>query len=124
MNSPTRFEVAGPFPIPYDAPKTGTSKHIAVAHAKSFWDDAATRRLQSATGCYVFALKTGPGFSPWYVGKATKGFGQEVFTDHKLRIYNEVVFAGRKGTPVLFFVVRPGRRARPERSRSTRWRPT
>ena len=65
------------------------------------------RKVAGRTGCYAFALRAGKGFMPYYVGKATKGFKQEVFTDHKLKKYHEVLVKGSKGTPVLFFVVHP-----------------
>jgi hypothetical protein len=38
------------------------------------------------------------------VGKASKAYKNEVLVDHKLLYYNEVVFKGHKGKPVLFFV--------------------
>lgn len=82
-------------------------KRIRTAHVESFWADPDIEHLSDASGCYVFCLKSGRGFSPWYVGKATRGFGKEVFTDHKLTRYNDVVYAGHKGTPVMFFVVAP-----------------
>jgi len=37
---------------------------------------------------------------------------QECFTDHKLEHFNEVLFSGDKGTPVLFFVVPGGNRCK------------
>ncbi|QYY36868.1 hypothetical protein [Ruficoccus sp. ZRK36] len=59
-------------------------------------------------GCYVFALKAGRGHKPWYVGKATKSMYQECLSLDKLNKYNEVLFKGNKGTPVLFFIVLGG----------------
>jgi hypothetical protein len=56
-------------------------------------------------GCYIFALKTGRGHIPYYVGKAAKqSFEEECFTHHKLAShYHEVVLA-HKGIPYLFLV--------------------
>jgi len=42
--------------------------------------------------------------SPIYVGEATKGFGQECFTNDKLLKYALGLATYDKGTPVLFFV--------------------
>jgi hypothetical protein len=41
---------------------------------------------------------------PVYIGKATKTFEQEMFTDHKRNKYNEALADQAKGTPILFFV--------------------
>lgn len=111
FDDPVLFDVEGPFDIPYDAHRKGVSKRISVSHGREFWSRPDCAPFRGATGCYVFALASGPGHSPWYVGKATKGFEQEVFTDHKIRTYNDVVFAGHKGKPVMFFVVRPGKKS-------------
>ena len=58
-------------------------------------------------GCYVFALRASKGYRPWYVGKAAKSMKQECLGTYQLKKYNQVLFPGRKGTPVLFFIV-PG----------------
>ena len=39
------------------------------------------------------------------MGKTTKTFQQEVFTDHKVRKYNDALADQSRGTPILFFVV-------------------
>lgn len=103
-SSPTSFTVHGPFDIPYDSQRRGTSKHIGRNHALEFWAGPAVAAFRKGRGCYVFALASGPGFSPWYVGKTIKGFEAETFQDHKLAYYNEVVYKGRKGKPVLFLL--------------------
>jgi hypothetical protein len=108
MSGPTTdLVVYGPFPVPYDSPGTGTSKRIGRTHSKEFWDQPELRTIRRKQGCYIFALATGRGHTPWYVGKATKSFHQEALTDHKLVYYNDVVYNGRKGRPVMFFVGRP-----------------
>lgn len=105
----TIFDVAGPFEIPFDT--EGRAKHISDGHVKAFWD--IHNQIGGRAGCYIFALRSSKGFSPWYVGKATKSFQQECFADHKLRKYNRLLFKGDKkgappkGTPVMFFIVLP-----------------
>lgn len=68
--------------------------------------------LKAKTGCYVFAMRSGGGITPVYVGKATKSFGQECFTSHKLGKCNEILADYSRGTLVLFlFESPPGKRA-------------
>ena len=109
MPMQTELEVYGPYPIPHESLGKGTSKRITRPNAKDFWADKVMRSIASKQGCYTFALKYGSGFTPWYVGKATKTFEQEALADHKLVHFNEVIFRGHKGTPVMFFVARPGK---------------
>lgn len=94
------FTVKGPFPVP--ASTLAAGRHISAAEGKAFWE--MHEGLATDRGCYVFAFRAAKGFVPIYVGKATKSFGQEIFTDHKLNKYNYGLASRRKGTPVLFFV--------------------
>ena len=101
--------VYGPFEIPFEAnTKASGVKRITSEHAKAFWRSADVGGLRQKRGCYVFALRAAKGFKPWYVGKAARGFQQEVFTSHKQTHYNKALFRGDKGSPVLFFVAPPG----------------
>jgi hypothetical protein len=104
----TVLEVYGPIEIPHDGLKKGSSKRISRALAKEFWEQEDAQLLTQKQGCYIFSLRVGRGFTPWYVGKAGKTFEQECFTDHKIGHYNEVLWSGIKGTPVMFFVAQPG----------------
>lgn len=83
-------------------------KYIDNAEKKNFLIDLDDADLSMKQGCYVFAIRAGRGFCPWYVGKATKSFRQECMTSHKLHNYNAVLSGGRKGTPVMFFVCPDG----------------
>ena len=83
---------------------------------KDFWqqvEEKFAQGLAKASGCYIFGTRAGKGAMPWYVGKATKTFLQECFTDRNLRKYDKVLVE-RKGTPILFFLARrtPGGRFR------------
>jgi hypothetical protein len=51
----------------------------------------------------MFCLEDGETIKPWYVGMTVNqnGFRDEVFTDHKLRIYNDCI-GRRRGRPSLF----------------------
>ncbi len=55
-------------------------------------------------GVYVYALRAGRGYTPIYVGKATKSFKQECFTPDKIARHYSKSF-GEFGTPVMFFLV-------------------
>lgn len=96
------LKVYGPFDIDFD--KNGKVKRITTRHGNNFWALSELDALKLKQGCYVFGLRAARGFKPWYVGKASKGFKQETFTSHKLNHYNDALFRGNKGTPVLFFV--------------------
>lgn len=104
----TDLEIVGPISIPFQKSVQGCAKHIGKVEVKAFWETAEAEAIAEKQGCYVFALKAGKGFRPWYVGKATKTMRQESLHPHKLAHYNEVLFQGMKGTPVLFFVVLGG----------------
>ena len=94
------FDVYGPFEIP-------RSEGEIRRPGRKWWreqnDSYDMGELSGAAGCYLFCLQSGTRFRPWYVGMtiAEAGFEGEVFTDHKLAIYNECV-ADRRGRPVLF----------------------
>ena len=75
-----------------------------------FWKYVEARRyegLAAAIGIYVFSLRFGTNFTPWYVGKtcSDKGFRGEVFQDHKLEHYYAAA-GGRRGEPCLHLVAR------------------
>ena len=102
------LENFGPFPIPFYRKKK--IKRINYEHIALFWDDTGCKEMAGKQGCYIFAIKSGKGFTPWYVGLATKNFKQECFMPHKTKKYNSLLFEGKKGTPVMFFVARPGKK--------------
>jgi hypothetical protein len=104
----TELIVLGPYSIPYTRQDKGTAKHITNDNAKSFWEQEKVKQVAMKQGCYIFALKAGKGFTPWYVGKATKNFKQEALHPTKRSHYNEVIFRGKKGKPVFFLVAKPG----------------
>lgn len=109
LTAMTELEVYGPFDIPCD--KNGERKWIGKNHGTEFWSQPAVADLRMKQGCYVFATRASKGFKPWYIGKATKAFAQEVFTPHKRGDhYNTVLQRGVKGSPVLFLIARPGAR--------------
>ena len=94
------FVIKGPFEVPVKKEKAG--RLVTTEQANMFWSNHAS--VQYDVGCYVFGFRAARGIKPMYVGKASKKFRQEVFTDHKRNKYNEALAKQAKGTPVIFFV--------------------
>lgn len=88
---------------------TGRNKFITAACKRSFLDSEDFAWYANKQGVYVFALRAGKGYKPWYVGKTNgqKGMSRECMTDNKVNKYNEAMRRSN-GSPVLFFVVPPG----------------
>jgi hypothetical protein len=97
--------VHAPIEIPFR--KNGKLKHIYGVNVRAFWKQRAAKVIAAKKGCYIFALKAGQGYTPWYVGKATKTFKKEALGPYQLNNYNDVLFDGRKGKPVMF-IIAPG----------------
>jgi hypothetical protein len=101
-----KFENYGPFKVP----RRGAV--IDRSALGMFWNTISEQApgLATAQGCYIFAIKAGKGYTPWYVGKAAgrDGFQQEALSDGKQNQYNWAWSsqAYGKGTMVLFFVAR------------------
>jgi hypothetical protein len=92
------FDPRGPFPLKRDTNRLGRS--IGDLSVERFWALPKVAALESKIGCYVFVI----GNRPFYVGKATKSFGSEVFSNKNLAAYREAVtkFPGRVS---FYFVV-------------------
>jgi hypothetical protein len=98
------FTAHGPFAAPFYQGKAGRTVTPSVGN--TFWKSHPAIALEK--GCYVFAMRSGGGILPTYVGKATVNFGQETFTDHKCGSHYNLALANySKGRPVLFFVFHP-----------------
>src|ERR1019366_3224895 len=93
------FQPYGPFPVKRSDGHIDRSKEAK----RAFWDMANKNKeclnVASGCGCYVFAIRTRRGVIPWYVGKAERqGFEMEIFTNHKLLLYNEALKQQRRAT--------------------------
>lgn len=102
----TDLKLIGPIDIDYHDAKA--AKCILPENKKEFFDRLDKHGLSDKQGCYVFAMRSGKGFTPWYVGKATKTMSQECMTQDKLEKFSRVFAAGTHGSPVMFFVVPEG----------------
>ena len=104
----TMFTIHGQFNIPYEKRKGGRTLVF-----DSFWDgDSAAHYLRNKCGCYVFAIRTGRGLTPIYVGKATKTFGQETFNPTNKHKYQNGFSEYARGLPVIFFVMHPTKKGK------------
>lgn len=108
----TAFKVEGPFDVPME-PQV-ESKMVAEDVSSLFWKKHTS--LKTKKGCFVFALRAGKGMTPLYVGKTNNSFEKECFTDHKLKHYNYALASYKKGTPIMFFVVYPAKKGKPNAS--------
>jgi hypothetical protein len=80
-------------------------ENVHVKHVDEFWSGEEAKKIQNKKGCYIFCLKNGPGYTPWYVGKTDRTFKLECFTDNKLKKYNGLLHSGNnQGIPCMFFV--------------------
>jgi hypothetical protein len=96
------FDVRGPYELKRIGPKglVNRDSREALQECVATEDEG----LLDACGCYVFSLRAGPGFTPWYVGQSQKrSIIQEAMNSDNLVKYNEVL-NGRKGTPILFLL--------------------
>src|ERR1700692_2771740 len=96
------FKVVGPLKVHFLKDIGGRT--IRDTDIVSFWRSHANK-FQKYRGCYVFAMRTGGGCTPGYVGKTKKTFKQEAFGSHQLKRYYEFMASYKSGRPVLFFVL-------------------
>lgn len=102
------FAVEGPYEVPcVDKP----GGKVISEELSSFWEKC--KKVQNRRGCYVLAMRAGKGFTPLYVGKTSRTFDKECFTDHKLVHYHHALSDYAKGTPVMFFIVLPRAKGKP-----------
>jgi hypothetical protein len=105
----TIFTVQGPFEVPCYRGKA--ARTITDENIKEFWNKYPS--LGKQRGCYIFGIRAAKGWTPGYVGKATRGFKQEVFSPHKLTRYQQFLADYLKGSPIIFCVVGPSQKGAP-----------
>ena len=92
-----KFKISKKYKIP-----TINSGNICINEQKleEFWKE---NDMGNKNGVYIFAMRKGHGaILPYYVGKASNGFKQECFTNHKIATYVNVLC--KKGTPFMYFI--------------------
>lgn len=98
----TQFTCHGPYKISVEVGAGGKSITDDKGKIAAFWE--STNGLETRRGCYVFGIKTGRNVIPYYIGKATEGFGQEIFTNDKRTKYQKALNIYLKGAPAFFFL--------------------
>ena len=96
------FEPLGPYVVPAGAAK---KKYVDKEKVLSFWKKYP--KLASRTGCYIYGVRAGKGWTPYYIGKATRDFESEALSDRNLVHFVNKVLNDRTGTPILFFLAEP-----------------
>ena len=103
------FSVKGPFDIKKE--RVGKGRYRLLF--EDFWSSSsAIAKISEERGVYVFAAKTGRGYAPLYVGKATKSFGKEAFNPTNKHKYSDAMLKYERCRPVMFFVTPPERRGK------------
>ena len=97
------FSVSGPYVIPVYQGKNGRIVRTEEGDAFFKQHPSASKKR----GCYILAMRAGGGITPTYIGKATKTFGQECFSPHKLGKCNESLVDYERGTLIMFLVEAP-----------------
>jgi hypothetical protein len=102
-----RFKTLGPFEVPHDG--SADKKYIRTDDVRGFWEEHAD--IAARKGVYVFGVRAGRGgYTPIYVGKATRTFGQETFTVRNLHHYNHGLRDWKASRPVVIFIAHPEQR--------------
>jgi hypothetical protein len=95
------YDVYGPFEI------SKTGKDFAGDAIKEFWETVEDydEGLSYAVGIYIFSIRHGETYTPWYVGKtnAKLGFRGEVFQTHKLDHYLTTT-QQKRGCPIVHLI--------------------
>lgn len=101
------FKPHGPFELGDPVVRLAGKTREVVGKEMRRW--LASQPQGGARGVYLFALRTGRGVIPWYVGKTWASFSAECSQAHKLLKYQRAM-ALSKGTPVLYLLVDPSSR--------------
>ena len=98
------FNMQGPFEVPFL--KKDGGQFINGDCADAFLKKHSA--LMARKGVYIFCLKIASGVIPAYVGKATKSFKQEAFTNDKLLKYNDALTDYKNDwKPLMYLAVHP-----------------
>ncbi len=104
------YIISGPHVIPTKRISKGV-KHLDFSKeaVDKFWKDEKDRTglpIDAACGCYIYGIRAGKGFTPWYVGQAKVSFDRQLFSLHKYQKFFEHYEAIHKGTPVVMLIIR------------------
>lgn len=103
-----KFSIDGPFKVPLTR---GIGGRVFDSECAAQFFNKHPEPVQDK-GCYVFAFRSGRGYTPIYIGKATKSFKQEIFQPHKQVKLAKALGNRKRGSLVVFFV-RPAKKRGP-----------
>ncbi len=114
-----KFDIYGPYDIPRN--RYGKSNLITKDSVATLREVIDNDSLVNGCGCYVFAMRAGKGFKPWYVGQASRmKLLDEALNPNNREKYNKIS-ASQKGTPILFLIPKlttGGKFAKPTRNKN------
>lgn len=114
-----KFNVYGPYKIPKTIYRK--SKLITKDSIEPLQANIDNEELVNGCGCYVFAIRAGKGYTPWYVGQAAKmRLLVEAMNSNNREKYNKIL-GDHAGTPVLFLIPKltnSGKLAKPTKSKN------
>ena|SRR5579859_3802456 len=96
------FDIVGPFELT----RHGTKKLLTEQSMTDMRPEIERRKrgLSKACGCYVFAIRAGKGYTPYYAGQACKqSIFREALNRSNREKYNKAC-SESKGKPVLFLL--------------------
>lgn len=97
-----KFDIYGPYEVPRN--KYGKTKLITKDSLPTLLKAINNDGLVNGCGCYVFALRASKGYTPWYVGQASKmRLLDESMNPNNREKYNKLI-ASHRGTPVMFYI--------------------
>jgi hypothetical protein len=100
------FDVAGPFKINRYGKKSKIINDQSLEEFKGVIDSLKGRHegLSDAIGCYVFAIRAGKGYTPYYVGQTCRqSLVKQALNPSNIMKFNKVCSSG-SGNPFLFFI--------------------
>lgn len=105
----TEFKVDGPFRLP----TAGGAASRALD--RSAFSKLIPAELSRKVGCYVFAIRVGKTYRPYYVGQTCADFSRECFNRRNVKAYDRVLGQhGKSCPPVLFLISMPSRKIKPK----------
>lgn len=96
------FDVAGPYELIRDGKKKLITERSAADLKEKLTKDNPS--LTTACGCYVFTVRAGRGYTPYYVGQSCRqSILREALNPSNREKYNKACSESR-GTPALFLL--------------------
>jgi hypothetical protein len=97
-----KFDIYGPYEVPRH--QHGRARIITRNSLRGLAELIDNEDMINGCGCYVFAMRAGRGYTPWYVGQASKmRLLEESMNANNRENYNRILLE-QNGTPVIFYI--------------------